>query len=384
MTQKISFAHFSHAVVEIGVKQQACDQAEKYDWARHLWIHIMVLIIAGASAYFSWKYLYLVLYMAKRDLLNLGKRKKNETMDITATFELMESKNDAYARSMKKGPYRRSIVSPRSDRHSVSATSFAKDYKDILTSKPGYKINKWNIMCLIGNIVQLGGVCIYLFDLSQRLTVTNLFFGIGCFLAWLNVARYLEYSQKYFIMFTTLFTALPTSLRFVAANVPFLFGYAFLGTCLFWKSERFSSFSRALMTEFALFLGDSVFDIFTEITAIDFWFGQLYLCTFLLMFFTVVQNFFISIIQFAYFSFEDLSSKRAKLLSHFKKKDMAEEKPKVYPSKEAELTDLKKKVPFWRVCEQSVDEGEQSEVGEQNRAARGGGEGVGEQILTRR
>ncbi len=282
-----------------------------------------------------------MMYIIKKEE-KLQKR-ANPVNDVSAAFALMNFKNEKYrAAALPKRRHKKRSQSVT--RAKPEFTSFAQNFKTIISSQSTYTINKWNIVCLLGNILQLSGVAVYLFDLDQRLTVTNIFFGVGCFLAWVNVGRYLEYSKQYFIVFSTLFASLPTTGRFLAANIPIFAGYAFLGTCVFWKSERFQSVSKSMMTEFALFLGDSVFDIFKELTEIDFWMGQLYLCTFLIMFFTIVQNFFISIIQFSYFSFEDLEAKRAKLREQLGKKQGETGENGSSKTKEEELEALKKEV----------------------------------------
>ena len=323
-----------------------CDTTIEYDWDRFLWIQIIVLIFSVISAYFSWKYLFDILYITKTDESVTKRRRLSD--DIPTTFALITLKNEKYNNSLaKKLTQRRSKsfikVKPE-------LTSFAQDFKRIFSSRSAYTINKWNILCLVGNLLQSVGVCIYLTDYKQRLVVTNVFFGLGCFFAWLNIGRYLEYNPRYFIVFKTLFASLPTTARFLLGNFPLFMGYAFLGTCIFWRSERFNSVSRSMVTEFALFLGDSVFDIFREISEVDFWLAQLYLCTFLILFFTIVQNFFISIVQFAYFSFEDMEAKRAKLHQRLHSERVIAHSgsfaSKVYESKEEELKALKKEVCF--------------------------------------
>lgn len=268
-----------------------------------------------------------------------GPKKKDEPVDdMPATFALVSLKNSKYLESMAKTPQERKNIF----KIKPELTSYAENFNKLISTTTSYTVNRWNVTCLIGNIIQLSGVIIYFFDLQQRLVVTNIFFGIGCMMAWFNIGRYLEYSPRYFIVFSTLFAALPTTLRFVIANLPVFVGYAFLGTCLFWQSPRFHTVSQSMMTEFALFLGDSVFDIFKELTEIDYWLSQVYLYTFLLMFFTVVQNFFISIIQYSYFSFEDLARKRAKLHETMgMNKDAGE---KNIAAAEEELTKLKKMI----------------------------------------
>lgn len=287
----------------------------------------------------SWKYIFDVVYLSQQ---SRGNEKKADEMvvGIPAAFALVTAKNEKYINSLHKSPYRRR--SSAFMQNKPEFTSFVNEFKNAKQGNTKLSVNKWDLVNLCGNLLQLTGVFVYFFDLNQRLKVTNIFFGVGCFLSWLNVGRYLEYYKQYFIVFKTLFASLPTTMRFVAANIPIMLGYACWGACVFWKSDRFNSVSKAVMTEFALFLGDSVFDIFTELTAINFWMAMLWMCTFLIMFFSIIQNFFISIIQFSYFQFEDLEVKRAKLHAtiNAKKSDNL----KTYSSKEEELEDLKKEV----------------------------------------
>lgn len=345
--QQISFEHFSHAVEKLTIRQQACDYAEKYEWSRHLWIHLLVLLVAGGSAYLSWKYLFDILYITRKEKRGEQHRDRVIENDMAA-YAIVQTKNEKYLLESSKGPFKRAREDPATSspmKKKVQLSSFAKDFKKKLTAKSGYTINKWNVVCLIGNVVQLSGVFIYMFDGKQRLTSTNAFFGLGCFLAWVNIARYLEYSRLHYLMFNTLFTSLPTSARFLTAVMPVFLGYAFLGTALFWKLDRFKTPARAMITEFSLFLGDSVFDIFREVTYEEFWLGQLYLYTFLIMFFTIVQNFFISIIQYTYFSLENLEKKRAKMLDDGKQGGSQQPQQTKSPAEQAkELEQLQKEI----------------------------------------
>lgn len=162
--------------------------------------------------------------------------------------------------------------------------------------------NMWSIISFIGNVIQLFGSGLALFDVESVNTSTELLVGFGCFLAYLNIGRYLEFNQQYSAIFATIQVAVPNVLRYFLGVMPIFFGFIFFGLCMFWRSERFVSVSSTMRTLFSLMNGDSVFDIFNELTQVNFIFGQLYGYIFCIIFIVVVMNIFVSIIEEAYVS----------------------------------------------------------------------------------
>ena len=97
----------------------------------------------------------------------------------------------------------------------------------------------------------------------------NSLIGFGCMLAWLSTTKYLDTTKGYSIFGRTLSLSLPNVYRTMVSSLPFLMGYAFLGAAIFWRSNRFSTPSGALVTWFALMNGDMVYDSFADIRNID-------------------------------------------------------------------------------------------------------------------
>eukprot|EP00826_Nyctotherus_ovalis_P003635 TRINITY_DN10747_c0_g2_i2.p2 TRINITY_DN10747_c0_g2~~TRINITY_DN10747_c0_g2_i2.p2 ORF type:complete len:168 (-),score=37.54 TRINITY_DN10747_c0_g2_i2:154-657(-) len=86
-------------------------------------------------------------------------------------------------------------------------------------------------------------------------------------------------------------------------------GYAFFGAAVFWQSHRFESVNRAMLTLFSLMNGDGVFQLFEELTELNFLMGQLYLYSFIFMFVCVGQNLFLGVVHKVF----AIDSKRIKL-----------------------------------------------------------------------
>ncbi len=67
----------------------------------------------------------------------------------------------------------------------------------------------------------------------------------------------------------------------MAGIIPVFIGFAFLGLCLFWDSNRYKNLNFSLFTCFAAINGDSLYDIFYDISNFRFLAAMVYL-----MFFT--------------------------------------------------------------------------------------------------
>jgi hypothetical protein len=160
----------------------------------------------------------------------------------------------------------------------------------------------WSLLCLAGNIIQIFGSVMSLLDNNNIMSITEILVGFGCMLAYINVGRYLEYNRDYSTIFATIKRAMPNVFRYLLGVMPIFLGFIFFGLCLFWRSERFVSTSSTMMTLFAMLNGDSVFDIFHDLSGVSFFIGQAYCYSFCIIFIVVVMNVFISIIEEAYVS----------------------------------------------------------------------------------
>ena len=144
--------------------------------------------------------------------------------------------------------------------------------------------NMWSMISLLANIVQIFGSVLSLFDTNNTMASTEILVGFGCMLAYINIGRYLEYNREYSTIFATIKRALPNVLRYLLGVMPIFFGFIFFGLCMFWRSERFVSTSSTMITLFSMLNGDSIFDIFNDLTGVSFFIGQIYCYMFCIMF----------------------------------------------------------------------------------------------------
>lgn len=126
--------------------------------------------------------------------------------------------------------------------------------------------------------------------------------GLGAMVAWISLTRYLEYSRDYSIISRTVRHALPVVLRTMLSVIPFLCGFALLGMCLFWESNRFDGFSISLFTLYAVMNGDMIYDTFHDLNQLRFLVSQIYMYCFVFFSICVFQNMFITLVEDGYIS----------------------------------------------------------------------------------
>jgi len=270
ISQLYSFEHRAHFVVRLNVNRIFCDDRSsltiiEYFINRLLWIHLIVIFLATMSLILTWRYVF--------KIANIYWKYKTNRRETKIT--------------------EKSIIDK--DKKDLNAEQLKSSHKSKL-------FNVWALVCLIGNIVQIFGSGMSLFDTDNIMSSTEVLVGFGCMLSYINVGRYLEYNREYSTIFATISRAMPNVLRYLLGVMPIFFGFIFFGLCLFWRSERFVSTSSTMITLFSMLNGDSVFDIFNDLTGVSFFIGQVYCYIFCIMFIVVVMNVFISIIEEAYVS----------------------------------------------------------------------------------
>lgn len=151
-----------------------------------------------------------------------------------------------------------------------------KDQKDIRYKENKKVFNNWYLVSLFGNIIQIFAACMCLIDPDNVFLVTECLVGFGCSFAYINILRYFEFNTKYSIIVKSIRKGLPTMLRYLFGVLPVLLGFAILGMCLFWRSERFVNVSTSFFTLFAFLNGDSVFKISDDLRTASYFLGHLY------------------------------------------------------------------------------------------------------------
>lgn len=251
-------------------------------------LHLLICILASASLILNLKYIY----------------------------EMMQVYLENIVRSKEKRLFSESI-NPPMEQPIVSFTSVSekqekssKTIADLLQKdKPWYKLtfkekmlffDFWFLWGVIGNVIQIWGSLLHIIDelaaeTFNRPSENEILVGFGCFFAWFNMMKYLEYNKSIFNISNILTKSLPDMFSFMIGIIPLFLGFTFLGVTLFWKNEAFKNVNEAIMTLACLSFGDNQYQFISQ-TQPQSMISLFYFFIYQFFFFISIQNIFISII----------------------------------------------------------------------------------------
>ena len=281
LTQKYSFEQRSHFSVTLDIKREMCDDSDIKDEEElnskttntktasiiksFFWIHVIVIILTMWNMFLTMK-------------------------NIFVNAKIYWHLKSTYRNILEKVP-----------RSSAPNEMKIKSKWDMLTSKDRNRIfSLWNVITLFGNLTQFFGALFSLMEQDDMVNVTEFLVGLGCFMAYIDIGRYLDYIREYATIFNTIKKSIPNVLRYFLGVLPIFLGFIFFGVAIFWRSERFASIPMAIVSLFAMMNGDSIYDIIKDLAGVNFFIGQIYAYTFGILFIAVVMNIFVSIIEEAY------------------------------------------------------------------------------------
>lgn len=278
LEQVYSFEQRSHFSVTLNINRETCPDEQEVSPTgvtsqshsiikSFFWIHVIVAVLSLINMIITLRYLFInakIYWHIKSTYRNIYE-------------EVPSSSNPA---EMKK-----------------------KSKWDLLTPKDKNRIfSLWNVVNLVGNLAQFFGALFSLTENDHMVTLTEIMVGFGCFMAYINISRYLDYIREYATIFNTISKSIPNVLRYFLGVLPIFLGFIFFGVAIFWRSERFASIPMATVSLFAMMNGDSIYDIIKDLAGVNFFIGQIYAYTFGILFIAVVMNIFVSIIEEAYVS----------------------------------------------------------------------------------
>jgi len=155
----------------------------------------------------------------------------------------------------------------------------------------------WVILTVVGNLCQMFGAVMFLYNQEIIQKVQETLIGLGCFCAWVGLTRFLEHTSNAYIIINTLKRSFNVIIPYIIGLLPIFMAYVFLGFCLFWKTGVYTGTTDSMVAAFAVLLGDSVYDFFIAAVRENNFIGQLYMFSFIVFFICVVHNIFIAIIQ---------------------------------------------------------------------------------------
>lgn len=313
ITQDYSFDQRAHFILRLNTEMKNCEDkniSHISDFAifinKLLWIHILVFVIALSSFILTWKYIYKIAklyWRIKHQLQNepaydndINNNNKINSHDFISGQNTIINNNisNTYLNSnininlSNSNNYDNKVNSNinfnNTNTNINSKTNGASKWDQLNIKEKGKFFNKWSIICLVGNLIQLFGSFLSLLNYQNETASSEMLIGFGCMFAYINIGRYLDYNKDYSTIYATISRALPNVLRYLLGVLPIFFGFIFFGLCLFWRSERFTSTSSTMMTLFAVLNGDSVFDVFNDLAGVSFFLGQVYCYCFCIVF----------------------------------------------------------------------------------------------------
>lgn len=172
-----------------------------------------------------------------------------------------------------------------------------------------FEFDLWSAVALSGNIIQIFGSGLIIFDNDNINLTTEITTALGCAFAYINISKYMENLKNYSMIFLTIKKGLPNSIHYLIGVLPLFLGYAFFGICVFWESERFGKIWGSIAVLFSVMYGDSVLLIIDDLTRKSYFLGTFYIYSYCILFIAIIINTFFSIISEAFVSRVDSKNK---------------------------------------------------------------------------
>lgn len=276
-----NFDTFARIIGNFDSKGLFCNSYQNFGQS-YLFVHFGVLILASISLFLSWKSIY---EMAK------------DYMQYMFLYKNVKT-------SLQSRPSMKNQGSQEEEEPLENLLEFKKSWEDLSFFDKLKFFDFWFVFSILGNFIQINGSIIAILFIFVRTQLSIFLFheaiiGFGCMFSWLLILKYLEYNPNINLMTSTLSKSGSTLAIFLLGVLPFYLAYVFLGQCLFWKTTKFQDTNHSIVTLFALSFGDVVNETFqnTKESGI---LGEIFLITFMLLFYTAVQNVFITIIMDGY------------------------------------------------------------------------------------
>lgn len=313
ITQNFDFTSRNHFIARLVMDKTYCSLDRPVIgnfWGRYIWLHLISIILSGVSLTLNIKY-----------ILNIVSSFNN----MKEKFQLHKDKsnNQRYKKHIKKILLKnRSTVSPNSGFSArINASKLSQsptdkyqptmdfdneedidlpDWSD-LTNKDKLKLfSAWSLVTIMGDILLITGSLFLMLNTRTVSQKGEIILGLGAMLTWFSLLKFYQNLKGYNIIANTIENACEIVFKALTGIMPIFIGYGMLGTCIFWRSHRFSSFSTTMFSLFAVMNGDMIFDAWHDIDTVDFLLAQLYLYTFIFFAILVVLNTFIVIIEDGY------------------------------------------------------------------------------------
>lgn len=169
-------------------------------------------------------------------------------------------------------------------------------WEDLRYSEKAKLFSYWSIIIMISNIFQITGALMCFYRDIVPLGSVQIFVGIGTFLCWVSITKYIEHSSNISFFSRTIQHAGPNIIRHAINMLPFFIGFGMLGMAIFWPTFRFRDPSIAYFSLFCIMLGDEISNTFQEVMQFDMIFGSLFMFAWVFFSMSVMMNLFMIIV----------------------------------------------------------------------------------------
>ena len=199
-------------------------------------------------------------------------------------------------------------------------------------------ISRFNYLQALGNIIQILGAILSLYEGKEVIVTTKYIVGIGAALSYINLMKYLQYYPNFQTIINTLSKSIPYLILYFIGTLPIFLSFVIFAVANFPYSERFYSFTRVILQLFGMMNGDSIRDIINDVIDNSFFLGHIYIYFFNMLFIGFIINIFVSIIEDSFIT-SKLKNQDHWIYSFIKKKQNKNEEKSNISRKEMRLYD---------------------------------------------
>jgi hypothetical protein len=219
--------------------------------------------------------------------------------NLKLSLSKIQAKNQQYVRrlsSVIKKQESFGELSKEQAEELAARTAQRTRWEDLRFSEKAKLFSYWSIIILVSNVLQITGAVMCLSRDYVPIGSLQLFVGLGTFLSWVSVTKYIEHSPHLSFFSRTIQHAGPNIIRHAINMLPFFIGFGMLGLAVFWPTFRFRDPHIAYFSLFCIMNGDEISNTFQEVMQFDMIFGGLFMFCWVVFSMSVMMNIFMILV----------------------------------------------------------------------------------------
>ena len=299
--QNFDFADRNHLILKLQMDKTYWDDSIFGNfWARYIWLQLLWIVFAFILMLLN---IYHISNITKsvnrlRDKFQTYKERKQTSYKTHLKWLNQRHTINSSSKSLKKKKFDK--YQPVINFDDADENFEPPKWDEITSNDKLNLINKWSFIIILSWLCLIIGSFFLMINTRSIGLNGEMFIGFGVFLTWLSLIKYYEHVPGFNIILNTIANWAEIVLKGVIGIFPVFIGYGIIGTCIFYRSQRFWTLSTTMFTLWSIMFGDILFDVWHDIDSIDYLFAQIYVYTFMGFTITWVLKIFIVIIQDGY------------------------------------------------------------------------------------